>query len=424
MINLIKDLLIENNIDEYIISENEVEDIELYFIKDSLDMKRSKHLLSYSVKIFNNFIKNEEKFKGDTTVTIYPSMTKEEIDKTIKEGYYIASLVKNKYYDLPTGNKNDKIIIESKLSKITLEENANKLSKALFKNNNIENGFINSAEVFVEKIRKKIIGSNNTDIEYVKYNTHGEYVTQWIDKEDVELYNSFSFNDLEEEELALKVKESILNTGYREKSLNPPKTDSYNIILSGEEVKTLLSYYLENSESSMIYQGYSNFKINNSVQGENVIGDKINIKLKSSIPFNDEGIKLIDRCLIDNCELKSIYGSSRFMRYLNIDPVGEYDGAIILGGNTPFNNMIKDGDMHIIKFSDFQMDSLTGDFFGEIRLALLKDGNNLIPLTGGSLSANIRDVQNNFIFSKEVQNLGAYKFPAAIKLNNVQISGK
>ncbi|WP_195263058.1 MULTISPECIES: metallopeptidase TldD-related protein [unclassified Clostridium] len=424
MINLIKELLKKHNIEEYIVSETEFEDVELYFIKDSLDMKRSKHLLNYSVKIFNNFDENGEKFKGETTLTIYPSMTKEEIDKAIEEGYYIASLVKNKYYDLPKGNKNEKILIESKLSESTLEENAIKLEKALFKNNNIDKGFINSAEIFVEKVRKKIVGSNGTDIEYTKYSTNGEYVTQWIDKEDVELYNSFSYNDLEEDELSLKVKESIINTGYREKSLNPPKTDFYNVILSGEEVKTLLSYYLENSEASMIYQGYSNFKINSSVQGKDVKGDKINIKLTSSVPFSNEGVKLIDRTLIDNCELKSIYGSSRFMNYLRLEPIGEYDGAIISEGNTPFNDMIKNGDLHIIKFSDFQMDSLTGDFFGEIRLALLKDGDNIIPLTGGSLSANIKDVQGDFILSKEVQNLESYKLPLAIKLNGVEVSGK
>ena len=425
MINLIKELLNKNNIEEYIISETEFEDLELYFIRDSLDMKRSKHLLNYSVKIFNNFNENGEKFKGDTTLTIYPSMTKDEIDKAIVEGYYITSLVKNRYYNLPKGNKKDeKILIESKISKNTLEETANKLREALYKNNNIDKGFINSAEIFVEKVRKKILGANGTDIEYVKYNTHGEYVTQWIDKDDVELYNSFSYNDLEEDELALKVKEAILNTGYREKSLNPPKTGSYNVILSGEEVKTLLSYYLEISEASMIYQGYSNFKINNSVQGNDIKGDKINIRLTSSVPFSNEGVKLIDRTLIDKCELKSIYGSSRFMNYLNLEPVGEYDGAIISGGNTSFNDMISNGDLHIIKFSDFQMDSLTGDFFGEIRLALLKDGDNLIPLTGGSLSASIKDVQSDFILSKEVQNLGSYKIPLAIKLNSVEISGK
>lgn len=424
MIDLIKELLKTHKIEEYIISETEFEDVELYFIKDSLDMKRSKHLLNYSVKIFNNFNEDGENFKGDTTLTIYPSMTKEEIDKAIGEGYYIASLVKNKYYDLPRGSKNEKILIKSKLSESTLEESAIKLRKALFKNNNIDKGFINSAEIFVEKVRKKIVGSNGTDIEYIKYSTNGEYVTQWIDKEDVELYNSFRYNDLEDDELALQVKESILNTGYREKSLNPPKTGSYNVILSGEEVKTLLSYYLENSEASMIYQGYSNFKINSSVQGTDIKGDKINIKLTSSVPFSNEGVKLIDRTLIDNCELKSIYGSSRFMNYLNLEPVGEYDGAIISGGNTSFNDMINNGDLHIIKFSDFQMDSLTGDFFGEIRLALLKDGDNLIPLTGGSLSANIRDVQSDFILSKEVQNLDSYKMPLAIKLNSVEISGK
>ena len=44
MIDLIKELLKTHKIEEYIISETEFEDVELYFIKDSLDMKRSKHL--------------------------------------------------------------------------------------------------------------------------------------------------------------------------------------------------------------------------------------------------------------------------------------------------------------------------------------------------------------------------------------------
>ena len=83
-----------------------------------------------------------------------------------------------------------------------------------------------------------------------------------------------------------------------------------------------------------------------------------------------------------------------------------------------------DGELEILRFSDFQMDALTGDFAGEIRLALLKKGDKVIKLTGGSLAANIKDVQNNITLSKEMQNFDAFTVPKAIKLRDVEISGK
>lgn len=423
MLETILDILDKNNIREYIITESKVETVELYFIKKALDMNRKKKVLNYRVRVFNSFFKDGEEFKGDSTVVVHPSMSFDEIDEVINGGYFAASFGTNKTYKVPSGYIGEEVVKESKFKDISLEDAALRMRNALYKNDNFEKGFINSAEIFVRKVEKRIINSRGADAAYVKYEAEGEFITQWIENDDVELYNSFKYEDLEEESLALMVKNAILNTNYRDKAMESPKTGRYDVILSGENVKTIFEYYIDNANTQMIYEKYSAFKIGYNVQGKVIEGDKLNITITSTEPFSEEGMELIDRVLIQDGQLKTIHGSFRFADYLGVTPIGEYDAAIVKGGNTSLDKIFEDGDLHILKFSDFQMDSYTGDFFGEIRLALLKDGEDIISLTGGSLSANIKEVQENLCFSKEMQSHGAFKLPTAVKLKAVQISG-
>lgn len=424
MLDSILDVLEKNNIREYIITENKRESVGLYFIKKDLDMNRKKYIVIYKVRVFNSFSKGGKKYKGDSIVTIYPSMNINEIDEIIKGAYFEASFGTNKSYKIPSGYIGEEVIVESKFQNYSLEEAALIIRGALYKNDIFEKGFINSSEIFVHRDEKRIINSRGADAAYIKYKTDGEFITQWIENNDVEIYNSFNFNDMELEELASRVKNAIIYTGYRDKAKNPPKTGIYNVLLSGQNVTSILEYYIVNSKAQMIYEKYSTFRIGHNIQGHDVKGDKLNITLTSSVPFSNEGIELKDRVLIKDGKLKTLHGSFRFADYLGITPTGEYDGAFVEGGSISEEDMFQNGDIHIVKFSDFQMDSLTGDFLGEIRLALLKAGDRIVPLTGGSLIGNIKDVQGNLLLSKEIQIDGPYKVPAKIKLHDIQISGE
>lgn len=423
MLDYILDILDKFSIREYIITENKIDCVELYLIKKELNMNRKKKIIDYRVKVFNTFSKDGEVYKGDSTVTIYPTMNINEMEEAIENAYFEASFGANKNYKIPSGYIGEQVIKESKFTDITLEEAALKMKEALYKNDNFEKGFINSAEIFIFRIEKRIINARGADASYVKYRADVEFITQWVERSNVERYNVFSYEDLEEEDLALRVKDAIRYTGYRDKAVRAPKTGKYDVVLSGENVKIIFQYYLVNSDAQMIYEKYSNFKIGQSVQDKDAKGDKLNIILTSSVPFSNEGLELKDKVLIEDGILKTIHGSFRFADYLGLPPLGSYDGAFVKGGNTSTNHILKDGDLHIVKFSDFQMDSFTGNFLGEIRLALLKSGKKIIPLTGGSLIGNIRDVQDNLILSKEIQNDGTFKVPDKIKLKGVQISG-
>ena len=421
MLDLILKVLKNNNIDEYIINETKKEAYELYMIKKAVDMDRRKNITIYTVTVFKD---NGNDLKGSSVVKVYPSMDEKEIDEVLKDAYYAAGFVKNKSYNLPKGYKGEKVYDKSSLSSMSLEETAYKVKEALYKYDNFEHGWINSSEIFVSKVDERIITSNDADASYEKYSIEGEFVTQWVENSDVEIFSMFSYDELKEEELALMAKEAIINAGYRDKSKEAPVTGKYDVILCDSSVHEFFEYYLTNSRTDMIYQKYSNFKLGENVQGTDIKGDKVSIELKSSVPFSKEGIVLKDTKLIEDGVLKAIHGPYNFAEYLGIEPIGNFDGAVIQGGNTSEKDMFVDGTLKIIRFSDFQMDEITGDCFGEIRLALLKKGDEIIPLTGGSVTINIKDVKDEMLFSKETEDDRGVIIPKCIKFKNINVAGK
>lgn len=421
MLDLILKVLKDNNINEYIINESKEEIFELYMIKKAVDMNRMKNITIYTVTVLKD---NGDDLKGSSVVKIYPSMDESEIAAVLKDAYYAAGFVKNKSYELPDGFNGEKVYDKSSLSNMELEEIAYKAKDALYKYDNFEHGWINSSEIFASRVNERIVTSKNADASYEKYKISGEFVTQWVEDSDVEIFNMFAYDDLKEEELSLLGKEAIINAGYRDKSKDAPETGKYDLMLCGSSVHEFFGYYLANSRTDMIYQKYSNFKLGDNVQGKNIKGDKINIELKSSVPFSNEGIVLKNTKLIENGVLKAIHGPYNFAQYIGIEPIGSFDGAIVQGGNTSEKDMFSDGTLKIIRFSDFQMDEITGDCFGEIRLALLKKGDEIIPLTGGSVTINVKDVRENMILSKETEDDRGVVIPKCIKFSNINVAGK
>ncbi len=79
--------------------------------------------------------------------------------------------------------------------------------------------------------------------------------------------------------------------------------------------------------------------------------------------------------------------------------------------------------LHVVRFSDFQMDSFSGHFSGEIRLAYWCDGENVIPVTGGAVNGSILKVQNKMTFSAERYRSSAYEGPLAVRIEGLTQEG-
>jgi predicted Zn-dependent protease len=424
MIERIINQLGKANINVYKVNMETVESVELFFIKKALDMNRKKKVTHYKVTVYKDFEEDEETYRGSSEVDIYPTMKDEEIEKILKDGLYAAGFVKNKFYPLVKGEKALEVTIPSKFSGFSLEEGAMIIQKALYKNDVFQQGGINSSEIFLNKSTKRIVNSEGVDVSFVKFSSEIECITQWIEDQDVELFNVFSYGDLDEQLIAESVKDAIELTKWRVRAKGAVKTGSYKVLLRKLALKEMFSYYTDKASVGAVYNKLSNFKPGEIVQGENILGDKVTITLKGSAPYDNDGLPLKEINLIEDGILKTYHGNTRFSHYLGIEPTGDLDEVVVKCGDKSMEEMKQEPYLELLAFSDFQMDSLTGNFAGEIRLGFYFDGENRTPVTGGSMSGNINNVQNRMFLSKEVYKDGRLTGPNMLELFNINIAGE
>ncbi len=204
-----------------------------------------------------------------------------------------------------------------------------------------------------------------------------------------------------------------------------PESGDYDIVISDKYVPELFNFYSNRGNAWDIFLGYSEFKVGDSVQGDDIKGDKLNVRFGVTTPFNEEGIEMKERTFIEDGILKNIHGNVRFSYYLGIEPTGVYGKFLVAPGQTSFDEMLKRPCLHVVNFSDFQMDEDDGHFKGEIRLAYLYDGKgNVKFVTGGSINGSIFEAQKDLILSKETEKLARYEGPRAVVLKKVAVAGK
>ena len=424
MINKIIDILDElksEGIEKYLITKTEKSSSELFFIKKKLDVRRSKNVTDYNVTVYRDIEKDGVKLRGSAGADIFPSMTEEEIREKLKEAYFAAQYAANPFFELVRGD--GKAVVDNSVTHQSSEEAARTMAKALFSVDNDSEAFINSAEFFAVNETRRIVNSDGVDVSFNKFNLNGEFVTQCKTEEDVELYYSFEYDEVNEKALAEKAAEGIKAAKDRSVAKRCLASGNYDIILSGNELATVLSYYTDKSNASFIYSKYSDYEVGTETQGDEVKGEKLNITCIATQPYSDEGIKMSDLKLVENGTLKAIHGVNRFSQYLGIDPTGFYEKIRLDAGTQSVEDMKKKPYLQAVKFSDFQMDAFTGHFGGEIRLAYLFDGEKITKITGGSINGIITKAHKNLVFSKEQYSDSHYEGPLAVRIENVAVAG-
>ena len=474
MIDRIIEVLSQNDIQNFLINENIIETQELFYIKHSLNLTRNKNVSKYEITLYRDFIYNDTNMRGSASCLLNSSMSDMELNKNILSAYEAALSVRNPYYKLPHG---DAMFVETDSisspknhftdgsadtaggSGLSLNKSLNKsanetgslsatdIVNALFVNDTVcetTDTFINSSEIFITTSTYRIINSNGVNASYSSTTYSGEFVVQCTSPADVELYNDFKYSSKDDNILnSLRNKVANALIMVKDRSIakafsNDMKYDT--VILEGQCVGELFNYYLKRLDASMIYPKYSSFAIGKSVIPERELSntpdsdksinsdktrcidsdscrtlpDKLNITLTPKLPYSCEGIALKRLELIKNNIAQYITGNARFAFYLGINPTGECDCYKLECGNTSIEQLKSSRYLRVVNFSDFQMDSLSGQIGGEYRLAYYCDGTKEIPVTNGSISANINDIVKNIKLSSESQNSYNFDGPLAI----------
>jgi PmbA protein len=432
MIELIKNALLENkDINGWKIVETITEASELFFVKKNIDMNRAKNVHHYSVTVYRDFEENDMRFRGSSTARIHPAMTGEEIKKVIEDSSFASKFVKNQYYPLVKTSGSKTVDVKSKFQEAPVSHWMSELTKALYSEDKYEKGWINSSEFFLNKVYTRIVNSEGVDAVFNNYNGYIELITNWKeDGEEVELYRKIKFSDLDKEMLADEVKDLLQMSREKAIASATPNLKKGTVLLTGEPVQTLLSYYYNQSSAQGVYNKVSTAKLNENIQGDDVKGDLINIKLDphiegstDSVPYDEDGYPLKTVEIFKDGVLLKYWGDIRHSYYINSEPTGNIKNVSVSGGSKSAEEFRKAPYLELVAFSDFQMNSITGDFGGEIRLGWYFDGSKKIAVTGGSISGNIKEVQQEMYLSRELQKFNNFVGPKTVQLFNVSIAG-
>lgn len=458
----------DNNIQNYLLTETITETEELFYIKKDLNLMRNKSTTKCEITIYHDFEEDGKPMRGSSSFIADPNMKVEELHSKISSAYTAALSVRNPYYKLPHG---DAMFCDDSVSSmphngsmsdmpcndsLTVYSAAN-IAEMLYAHDHDEIAFINSSEIFVTSKKVHTINSNGVNVSYSDIVYSGEYVVQAKTPCDVELYYDFEYSYLDreiEKSLGTKLKSSLKSVRDRAAAVSLATSSldmKYEtIILEGNTVYELFSYYVSRLDASMIYPGYSNYAIGKPVVPEmtdnnvntmnipanikasnsgrtaetdstadnvslnNIDRDKLNITLAPKQPFTSEGIRLIPANVIRDNTANYITGNAQFSFYLGIPAIGTCSSYTMECGTTSLEELESKPYLKIVNFSDFQMNTFTGQFGGEFRLGYYFDGVTTIPVTNGSISGNIDDVVKTMRLSAEKQSSYHFEGPLAV----------
>ena len=426
MIQRIKNALSRCGVSLWRINQREEETAELFFVKKQLDTRRIKDVRKYEVTVFRDVEAKDggRPSRGFTSVMLVASMDDERLDEALKGAYYAAQFAANPYFDLPDPVQAPMVEKTGELAQAPLAQSAGKMAKALFAPDVHQDAFVNSAEIFVVRSACRIVSSEGTDVSYTDARVNGEFVVQCREPEDVEMHNTFEYDELNGEALSAKVAEALTFVRDRARAQKILKSGKYDLVLSGNAVAEVLSYYADRSSAGMVYAKYSTWRQGEDVQGETQ-GERLDLTLRAFHPYSPEGIPTgVDLPLLEGGKLLTWHGPNRFCRYLGVKPTGDYRRLVCANGTVPFESLKKGPCLWAVTFSDFQMDAMSGHFGGEIRLAyLIEADGTATPVTGGSVNGSILEAQKDLAFSAERYLTAKYDGPYAMRMKSISIAG-
>ncbi|MGD8400167.1 MAG: metallopeptidase TldD-related protein [Bacillota bacterium] len=413
------------------ISAVEEETEEFFLIGKELDMDRGKRVRHFLMTVYRDFEANGVRYKGSASARIHPTMNEAEIRRSVAETAYAAGLVKNPFYPLARPAAGNVSAPSWRDVGKPVSRGFVALAEVLFPQDGTDAAELNSTEIFLTRSATRVINSEGVDLRQRSYRGQVELITVARNAgHEVELYRDLKFAELNPETFRAKVGEMRRLAREKARAVPTPALRKHTVLLSGEPVKEFFQYYYVQTAAKSAYEGISAAKPGQSVQGETVRGDALRMELDpgltgsvESAAFDEDGFLLEKVEIIRDGRFLRYWGNQQYCHYMEAVPTGSIKNVVIAGGERTAAVLKAGPHLELLAFSDFQMDPVTGDFGGEIRLGRYFDGVQTIPVAGGSISGNIRTVQKEMYFSRELQYENNFVGPATVKLLNVAVTG-
>lgn len=393
---------------------------EFYFVRHRLDQHRTKAVDSFSVKVYKKL--EDGRFLGSASAQVAPDASEEEMRRIVEGLCRDASYVKNPFYTLNKPAEAE----PAETAQLDMKAVCGDFLRTMRSLPETETEDLNSYEIFVSEIRRRFLNSEGVDVTSVYPSSMVEAVVNARrDGHEIELYRMLKSGTCDPEQLKKELSEA-LTYGRDKLAASPtPALEKADIVFSTDPARELYEYFVSRLDAAMVYRGMSDWKTGDVVAPENMTVRAVRTLPNSSwnMPYDEEGAPVRDLALIERGRAVSYWGRRQFSQYMKLEnSFGVHNYAV--SGGTESAADLRAGDfLEVVEFSDFQVDEITGDIAGEIRLAYLHQGGKVTPVSGGSISGSMAELAKTMRFSRESRQYNCRLIPAVTRLHGVTVTG-
>lgn len=407
--------------DAWEITETSERGWEFYFIRHRLDQHRAKTVDSFTVKVYKKL--EDGQLLGSAVSEISPDASEEEMRRIVDGLCREATYVRNPFYTLNTPGEKP---AEAETAGVDLKNVCREFLQVMRSLPETETEDLNSYEIFVSEIKRRFLNSEGIDVVSVYPSSMVEAVVNARrDGHEIELYRLLHSGTCGREQLTKELAEALAYGRDRLVTSPTPVLGTADVVFSTDPARSLYEYFTERLNTAMIYQGMSDWKTGDTVGPDNLTLQTVKTLPNSSrnAAYDREGAPVRDLTLVDHGKAAGVWGSRQFSQYLKADNSFIASNFTVSGG-TESAEELRTGDyLEVVEFSDFQVDDITGDIAGEIRLAYLHRGGTVTPVSGGSVSGAMPELAKTMRFSKELRQYDNWLIPAVTRLKGVTVTG-
>ena len=420
---LLTQLTANGQVSDYKINIHQKESCELFFVKGKLETVRRTDTCDKEITVYVA----HDGTMGDARFFVYPSTTEDDVRNLIEEAVDKALLIHNPLYTLPEGETGS-YQVASNFSEYDPWELAQQVSEAVFAANTMENGSLNSVEVFINKHTESVINSRGLHKTQVRYDAMVETIPTYNgEAQSVELYHQYNFSALEGDARHAEVAQKMAEVKGRYEAVHPEDIVPCKVILSQQEVSELFWNFADDLNYSRVYSHSNLYKKGDTVQNDRT-GDPIGITMAGALTgcvrsakFDADGMALGSVRIIDDGKAVNYHGANRFGQYLGEEPTGILRCMQVDVGTAEEADITEGPYLQVLSMSGLQVDFFSDYIGGEVRLAYYHDGESVRAVTGISISGKLSQVLGSIRLSKESTVYNSYVGPRQAILQDMKI---
>jgi PmbA protein len=404
--------------------------LERYFIGKKREMARGSEISLARVTLYVDSGSGSGRTRGAASCDIRPAMDAQEIRSALERCRFAAERSPGPWFPLPEPCPPARWV-PGPFAEGPAEGWMEKIVQSLYAEDAEGDPRINSLELFFRRESRSILNSRGVDANWEASFAEAEYIVEAGQGRDaVELFSSCAFAALDAEALGRDVARKLAMARDRLSAVPLPKLGALPLVLSGDEcMDQWFGYFVDKTSAMAVYQKVSEaapgFAFTDEGTGDSLglSMDATDASLPEASPYDQDGLPLSRLPVIEGGVVKALHGEIRGTHYLGLPPAGDYRTASVAPGAATEEELREGPCLEAAAFSDFSMEARTGDFGGELRLGYLIEGGKRTPVTGGSITGNMRDCLPGMRLSSELRGTAKFRAPRSVRVEGAVISG-